>query len=80
MLTEAGGIRQRAVDCYSHLYNSEYAEDEGAFNSFCSGLPRVPEETNKELTEEEVYAALHAGGEGPWDRWASTRVFQSFLE
>ena len=49
MLTEAGGIQQRAVDFYSHLYDSEYTEDEGAFNSLCSGLPRVPEETNKEL-------------------------------
>lgn len=38
--------------------------DEEAFNSFCGGLPRVSEGTNKELegplTAEEVYMALQS--------------------
>ncbi len=48
-LTEASEIQQRAVRFHSYLYNNKYTENEGAFNSFCSGLPRVSEETNKEL-------------------------------
>lgn len=80
LLTEASEIRQRAVDFYSHLYDSEYTEDEEAFNSFCGGLPRVSEGTNKDLegpltAEGSPHgAAEHAGGEGPWDRWTPTRV------
>ncbi|KAI3367138.1 hypothetical protein L3Q82_008135 [Scortum barcoo] len=73
LLTEAGEIRRRAVQFYAQLYHSEYTEDEGAFNSSCSGLPRVSEETNKELegplTSEEVFAVLQSmkGEEGPRD-------------
>ena len=71
LLTDNSEIRKRAVDFYSHLYRSEYSEDEEAFNSFCSGLPKVSGETNKELeallTSEEVYAALQSmqGGRAP---------------
>ena len=47
------------MDFYSHLYDNE---DEGTFDSFFNRLPRVLEETNKEvegpLTTEEVYMAL----------------------
>ncbi|KAI3362870.1 hypothetical protein L3Q82_001915 [Scortum barcoo] len=35
LLAEAGEIRRRAVQFYAQLYQSEYTEDEGAFNSFC---------------------------------------------
>ncbi|KAI3361897.1 hypothetical protein L3Q82_002225 [Scortum barcoo] len=71
LLTEAGEIRRRAVQFYAQLYQSEYTEDEGAFNSSCSRLPRVSEETNKELegplTSEEVFAVLQnmKGGKAP---------------
>ncbi|XP_022625060.1 uncharacterized protein LOC111239456 [Seriola dumerili] len=62
LLTEDSEIRQRAVDFYSQLFESEYTEDDGAFNLFCGGLPRVSEETNKELegplTTEEVSMVL----------------------
>ena len=71
LLTDTSEIRQRAVAFYAHLYKSEYSEDEEAFDSFCSGLPKVSEEASNELeaplTVEEVYAALQSmkGGKAP---------------
>ncbi|KAI3355591.1 hypothetical protein L3Q82_018419, partial [Scortum barcoo] len=86
LLTEAGEIRRRAVQFYVQLYQSEYTEDEGAFNSSCSRLPRISEETNKELegplTSEEVFAVLQSmkGGKASGiDRWTTPRVLPSFL-
>lgn len=49
LLTEDGEIRQRAVYFYTLLYSSEFKENEELFDSFCCGLPRVSEETNREL-------------------------------
>lgn len=64
LLTETSEIRQRAVGFYSELYHSDYTEDEESFDSFCSGLPRVSEEANKELegplTTDEMYEALQS--------------------
>ena len=72
LLTGTSEIQQRAVDFYSQLYNNEYTEDGDTFDLFCSGLPRVSEEKNKELegplTTEELYAVLQEymqGGEAP---------------
>ena len=84
LLTDTSEIRQRAVDFYSHLYESEYSEDEEAFDSFCSGLPKVSKETNKELeaplTSEEVYAALQSmqGGKAPGIDGLPPEFFKAF--
>ena len=85
MLTEASGIRQRAADLYAHLYDSEYTEVIlWALNSFCSGLPRVLEEINKELegplTAEEVYTALQSmqGGKTPGINGLPPEFFKAF--
>lgn len=61
-MTEASEIWWRALDFYSHLYRGEYIQDKEAFNSFCNGLPRVSEETSKELegpvTADDLLVAL----------------------
>ena len=64
MLTEASGIRQRAVDFYSQLYDLEYKEDE----------------LEGPLTEEEVYAALQSmqGGKAPGIDGLPPEFFKAF--
>ncbi|TWW56228.1 Transposon TX1 uncharacterized 149 kDa protein ORF 2 [Takifugu flavidus] len=61
-LVEPGQIRQRAVEFFSSLYESEYCRDDGLFNEFCGDLPRVSEETNSRLDRplqlDELHAAL----------------------
>ncbi|TWW62349.1 hypothetical protein D4764_04G0009960 [Takifugu flavidus] len=42
-LVEPGQIRQRAVEFFSSLYESEYRRDDGLFHEFCGDLPRVSE-------------------------------------
>ncbi len=63
LLTAASEIQQRAVN-YTPMYSSDFTENEELFDSSCSGLPRVSEETNKELggplTTEEVLTALQS--------------------
>uniref|UniRef100_A0A674MKT3 Reverse transcriptase domain-containing protein n=1 Tax=Takifugu rubripes TaxID=31033 RepID=A0A674MKT3_TAKRU len=59
---EPGQIRQRAVEFFSSLYESEYRRDDGLFHEFCGDLPRVSEEANSQLDRplqlDELHAAL----------------------
>ncbi|TWW77606.1 Transposon TX1 uncharacterized 149 kDa protein ORF 2 [Takifugu flavidus] len=61
-LVEPGQIRQRAVEFFSSLYESEYCRDDGLFDEFCGDLPRVSEEANSRLDRplqlDELHAAL----------------------
>ena len=84
LLTEARDIRQRAVDFYTELYRSEYVDDQETFDSFCSGLPRVSEEANKELegplTAGELDRALQGmqGGKAPGIDGLPAEFFKAF--
>ncbi|TWW54587.1 Transposon TX1 uncharacterized 149 kDa protein ORF 2, partial [Takifugu flavidus] len=61
-LVEPGQIRQRAVEFFSSLYESEYRRDNDLFHEFCGDLPRVSEEANSQLDRplklDELHAAL----------------------
>ncbi|TWW61013.1 Transposon TX1 uncharacterized 149 kDa protein ORF 2 [Takifugu flavidus] len=61
-LVEPGQIRQRAVEFFSSLYESEYRSDDGLFHEFCGDLPRISEEANSQLDRplqlDELHAAL----------------------
>ncbi|KAF7659079.1 hypothetical protein LDENG_00003490 [Lucifuga dentata] len=63
-LTETSQIRRRAVSFYFALYASEYQHHEELFNSFCEGLPKASQDSNKLLdqpfTLSELYTALQS--------------------
>ncbi|TWW53508.1 Transposon TX1 uncharacterized 149 kDa protein ORF 2 [Takifugu flavidus] len=59
-LVEPGQIRQRAVEFFSSLYESEYCRDNSLFHQFCGDLPQVSEEANSRLDRPLKLDELHA--------------------
>ncbi|TWW71608.1 Transposon TX1 uncharacterized 149 kDa protein ORF 2 [Takifugu flavidus] len=57
---EPGQIRQRAVEFFSSLYDTEYCGDDGLFDEFCEDLPWLSEETNSRLDRPLRLDKLHA--------------------
>ncbi|TWW56113.1 Transposon TX1 uncharacterized 149 kDa protein ORF 2 [Takifugu flavidus] len=85
-LVEPGQIRQRTVEFFSSMYESEYCRDDGLFDEFCGDLPRVSEEANSRLDRplqlDELHAALLSmkGRKSPGVDGLTVEFFKAFWD